>query len=94
MVSSSKTNLIQYSNKRICNNIVGAKLNKLQAKILDWDSYSNGSFADDLIRFLLACGSVDDLKVNFESFIEYYYTEFTKTLTMTNIPLDDFTYDK
>lgn len=52
------------------------------------------SFAHDLIYFLLKCASCDDLRINFKSFIEYYHTQFTKTLKHVDIPLDDYAYDK
>lgn len=67
---------------------------EIQAKILDFETCEYESFAHDLIYFLMMCVHVDDLKTNFKLFIEYYHSEFTKTLKMLNVPLDDYTYDK
>lgn len=67
---------------------------EVQAKILDFEKYGFESFAHDLVYFLMMCVHVDDLKTNFKPFIEYYHSEFTKTLKYLNIPLDEYTYDK
>lgn len=67
---------------------------EIQVKILDFQIYRYDSFANDLIYFLLICARADDLRTNFRSFIEYYHSEFTKTLKYVNFPIDDYTFDK
>lgn len=66
----------------------------IRLKILDFQAYDYESFAFDLTFFLLINAQVDDLKVNFNGFIQYYHSEFLKTMRFVNCPLEDYTYEK
>ncbi|KAJ6644273.1 hypothetical protein Bhyg_09240, partial [Pseudolycoriella hygida] len=72
----------------------GAAANSIQVKILDFQAYYYESFAFDLTFFLLYNAQIGDLNTHFKSFIEYYHSEFVKTMRLVNCPLDDYTYDK
>lgn len=66
----------------------------IQIKLLDFQSYYTGTFALDLVFFLLFNGRIDDLRADFKSFINYYHEEFVNILRWINCPLDDYTYEK
>lgn len=66
----------------------------VEVKIVDFQSYYYGSFALDLIQFVLINGRVDDLNTDFKTFIDHYHSEFVKMLRLFNCPLDDYTNEK
>lgn len=63
-------------------------------KIVDFQAYDYNSFVFDLLQFLFLNVRIDDLKINFKSFIEYYSFEFVNVMRLVNCPLDDYTYEK
>lgn len=66
----------------------------MKIKIIDFQLCMYKSFVHDLIFFLFTSVRPTDLKENFTSFINYYYTAFIKTLAYVNCPLDDYTFEK
>ena len=66
----------------------------IRVKILDFQNYSYGSFSFDLMQFLFANARIDDLKMHFKSFIDYYLLEFVNVMRLVNCPLDDYTNEK
>lgn len=63
-------------------------------KIYDFQLYFYGSFAHDLVFFLLSSVKNNDLKMNIVLFIDYYMFEFKKTMEYLKMPLDDYTDEK
>lgn len=66
----------------------------IKVKILDFQLYSYDSFAMDLLQFLFFTVRIDDLRMHFKSFVEYYLVEFVNVLRIVNCPLDDYTNEK
>lgn len=66
----------------------------VKIKIYDFQLYFYQSFVHDLIFFLFTSVRPEDLRNNFNTFINYYHSEFVNTLKLTNCPLDDFTFEK
>lgn len=67
---------------------------QINVKIYDFQSYTYESFALDLILFLFTSVPKSDLKMNFTLFVDYYISEFQKTMTLVKSPMDDYTQDK
>ncbi|XP_031632040.1 uncharacterized protein LOC116346242 [Contarinia nasturtii] len=66
----------------------------IQVKLLDFQMCGYESFALDLMFLLLFNAPIEDLRMNFKSFIEYYHSEFVKTLRLVNCSHDDYTFEK
>lgn len=72
----------------------GAEGKSIKVKIMDFQAYDYNSFALDLLHFLLINARIDDLKVDFQSFIDYYLSEFVNVLRLADCPFDDYTPEK